>query len=301
MKYKKSEWITFLSQIKWSATLAMTLLHCGALYGAYLSIKTGKWQTLVFGYILAVCSGIGTLMGAHRYYSHRSFKAKLPLRLILCFLQTLTGQKSIVNWAREHRTHHQFTGTDADCANINRGFFFAHMGWLMTDTHPECQRRMDECNVDDLWADPIVRFQYKHYGLLYTLVNIIMPTLLPSYLFGESLINCFFGTFMFRYVYTLHVSFCGNSVAHIWGSKPYDKTITATHNESVIYATLGGAYHNYHHVFPFDYSASELGCKSNFNFMTALIDFFAYIGWAYDLRRAPVDMIVKRKERTGDQ
>jgi hypothetical protein len=35
--------------------------------------------------------------------------------------------------------------------------------------------------------------------------------------------------------------------------------------------------------------------------MTALIDFFAYIGWAYDLRRAPVDMIVKRKERTGDQ
>ncbi|CAG2118718.1 unnamed protein product, partial [Medioppia subpectinata] len=281
-------------------TLGLILLHFGALYGIYSAVKSGKWQTIVFGYILGVFSAIGTLMGAHRYYTHRSFKAKWPLRLILCVMQTLTGQKSIVNWVREHRTHHQFTGTDADCVNIERGFFFAHMGWLMTETHPECERRMKECNVDDLRTDPMIGFQYTHYCTLYALINVIIPTILPYYLWGETIENGFFGAFMLRYVYTLHVSFCGNSVVHMWGTKPYDKTISATRNESIIFATLGGAYHNYHHVFPFDYSASEFGFESNFNFMTAVIDLCATIGWAYDLKRAPIDMVLKRKQRTGD-
>lgn len=33
---------------------------------------------------------------------------------------------------------------------------------------------------------------------------------------------------------------------------------------------------------------------------TALIDFMAKIGWAYDLRTVPLEMIKKRAERTGD-
>ena len=49
-----------------------------------------------------------------------------------------------------------------------------------------------------------------------------------------------------------------------------------------------------------DYSASELGIDSNFNFMTALIQFFAAIGWAYDLKRPPKHVIDKRKQRTGE-
>ncbi len=89
-------------------------------------------------------------------------------------------------------------------------------------------------------------------------------------------------------------------MAHIWGTKPYDKSISATHSESLIYATIGGAYHNYHHVFPYDYRSSEFGCNNNFNFNTAFINFFALIGWAYDLRKAPKEVIAKRKERTGD-
>ena len=166
-------------------------------------------------------------------------------------LQTLTGQKSVITWAKEHRTHHQFTGTDADCANINRGFFFAHIGWLMMETHPECQKRVEECDVSDLWSDPLIRFQYKHYAILFVLINIVVPTLVPVLLWSEGVPNCFFGTFVLRYVYTLHVSFCGNSVAHVWGTKPYDQSITATENDSLIWATMGGAYHNYHHVFPY--------------------------------------------------
>lgn len=60
-----------------------------------------------------------------------------------------------------------------------------------------------------------------------------------------------------------------------------------------------GTYHNFHHVFPWDYSESEFGWKENINLNTAFIDFFAYIGWAYDLKRVSKEVIDKRKLRTG--
>lgn len=36
------------------------------------------------------------------------------------------------------------------------------------------------------------------------------------------------------------------------------------------------------------------------NFTTAFIDFFAKIGWAYDLKTVSEEIIQKRVERTGD-
>lgn len=36
------------------------------------------------------------------------------------------------------------------------------------------------------------------------------------------------------------------------------------------------------------------------NFTTAFIDFFAKIGWAYDLKTVSNDIIQKRVERTGN-
>lgn len=61
----------------------------------------------------------------------------------------------------------------------------------------------------------------------------------------------------------------------------------------------GEGFHNYHHVFPYDYKAAELG-DYVFNPTTAFIDFFAHIGWAYDLKTISEKTIRKRIERTGD-
>lgn len=62
---------------------------------------------------------------------------------------------------------------------------------------------------------------------------------------------------------------------------------------------FGEGWHNYHHVFPWDYKAAELG-NYRVNFTTAFIDFFAWIGWAYDLKTVPIEMVKKRAARTGD-
>jgi stearoyl-CoA desaturase (delta-9 desaturase) len=63
--------------------------------------------------------------------------------------------------------------------------------------------------------------------------------------------------------------------------------------------TLGEGWHNFHHVFPWDYKTSEIG-NNRINPTTHFIDFCARIGWAYDLKAVPVSMVKKRIERTGD-
>jgi stearoyl-CoA desaturase (Delta-9 desaturase) len=62
---------------------------------------------------------------------------------------------------------------------------------------------------------------------------------------------------------------------------------------------LGEGWHNYHHVFPWDYKAAELG-NYRANLTTAFIDFFSLIGWAYEMKTVSNDMILKRANRTGD-
>lgn len=61
----------------------------------------------------------------------------------------------------------------------------------------------------------------------------------------------------------------------------------------------GEGYHNYHHAFPWDYKAAELGSYGS-SWTTAFIDLMAKIGWAYDLKTAAPDMVKHRAQRKGD-
>lgn len=78
-----------------------------------------------------------------------------------------------------------------------------------------------------------------------------------------------------------------------------NRSISPTDNLKIALGAFGEGWHNYHHVFPWDYKAAELGDYRG-NFTTGFIDFFASIGQAYDLKTVPLAMIEKRAARTGD-
>lgn len=63
--------------------------------------------------------------------------------------------------------------------------------------------------------------------------------------------------------------------------------------------TQGEGWHNYHHAFPWDYKAGELGSYGS-SWTTMLIDFMAKIGWAYDLKAASPTLIQQKVENKGD-
>lgn len=72
-----------------------------------------------------------------------------------------------------------------------------------------------------------------------------------------------------------------------------------TENLFVEAIAFGEGFHNYHHVFPWDYKAAELP-SYKMNMTTGFIDLMAKIGWAYDLKTVPDELITKRALRTGD-
>lgn len=106
-------------------------------------------------------AGLGVTAGAHRLWAHRSYKARLPLRLFLAAGQCITGQNCIYIWARDHRIHHKYSDTDADPHNVRRGFFFSHVGWLMMKKHPDLKIKGALNDFSDMRADPVVYYQEK--------------------------------------------------------------------------------------------------------------------------------------------
>lgn len=286
-------------KLVWRNIIAFTYLHLAAVYGAWLLLTSAKWATVAFAFFLYVLSGLGITAGAHRLWAHRSYKAKWPLRVLLATFNTIAFQDAAYHWARDHRVHHKFSETDADPHNATRGFFFSHVGWLLCKKHPEVISKGKGVDLSDLREDKVLMFQKKYYMLLMPIACFIIPTAVPMYYWGESFLNSWFVATMFRYAFILNVTWLVNSAAHKFGGKPYDRFISPSENHSVAILAFGEGWHNYHHVFPWDYKTAELG-NYRLNLTTAFIDFFAKIGWAYDLKSVSPSIIEKRVKRTGD-
>jgi len=79
----------------------------------------------------------------------------------------------------------------------------------------------------------------------------------------------------------------------------FPRTINPAENKPVAILSFGEGWHNYHHTFPWDYKTAELGAYQ-YNFTAAFVDFFAWVGWAYDLKTVSEKVITERVKRTGD-
>lgn len=288
----------FKPQIRWPDLFAQIFIHAGCLYGFYL-LAYVKLYTILWFLVLIFTTGLGITAGAHRLWSHKSYKAKLPLKILLTFLFTIAGQRDAYTWALDHRIHHKFSETDADPHNAKRGFFFAHVGWLFLTPHPDVIEKRKIIDMSDLEQDKIVMWQKKYYIPLFALLVIIFPTVVPWYFWNENLWMSFWINFTCRFCITLNIAFFVNSVAHMWGRKPYDRNISPVENISVAIAALGEGWHNYHHVFPWDYKTGEMG-DYKLNVTTGFIDAFAKIGWAYDRKSVSAQMIARRAAKCGD-
>lgn len=285
--------------IVWRNVALFASLHIAAFYGLYLACFHAMWSSIIFAVATMQLGGLGATAGAHRLWCHKAYKAKLPLRIFLMLCNSIALQNSVYEWSRDHRVHHKFSDTDADPTNIKRGLFFAHIGWLMAKKHPEVIRKGKTIDCSDLLQDPVLVFQRRYYVPLVAIFSFGIPGLVPPWLFGESYWNAFFVCSLFRYVTSLHITWLVNSAAHLWGTRPYDKSIEAVENVLVSSLACGEGFHNYHHTFPWDYSTSELGWR--WNTTTMFIDAMAKIGQAYDLKTAPKTMVQDRIKRTGQE
>uniref|UniRef100_A0A8D2CRF4 stearoyl-CoA 9-desaturase n=1 Tax=Sciurus vulgaris TaxID=55149 RepID=A0A8D2CRF4_SCIVU len=281
----------------WRNIILMGLLHLAALYGVILT-PTSKFYTLLWAYVCYLISGLGITAGAHRLWSHRTYKARLPLRLFLIIANTMAFQNDVYEWARDHRAHHKFSETDADPHNSRRGFFFSHVGWLLVRKHPAVKEKGATLDLSDLRAEKLVMFQRRYYKPAILLTCFVLPTLVPWYCWGETFTHSLYIASFLRYAIVLNATWLVNSAAHLYGYRPYDKNIDSRENILVSLGAVGEGFHNYHHTFPYDYSASEY--RWHINFTTFFIDCMAALGLAYDRKKVSKAAILARIKRTGD-
>jgi len=279
---RRREW---LQNLNVAQSVYITGCHVLAIWGIYM-IPQCQWPTLLLAVGLWPLSGFGITGGAHRLWAHRSYEASLPFRLLLLFANAIANQGTIYRWSRDHRVHHMCSETDADPHNAKRGFFFAHMGWLYLQKDPKVVDAGSKMNFDDLLADPIVSFQHRCDPWLNMFMCFILPSIVPWYFWNESLLNGYLVPGALRYVWTLHSTWCVNSVAHMIGERPYDPKINPTETLLVSILAVGEGWHNWHHTYPYDYAASELGVLSQYNPTKLVIDLAAWLGLVWNRKRA---------------
>ncbi len=233
---------------KWVNIIFFAVTTLGGVVGApiyiwYNGIAASEiWLALAY----VVLSGLGITVGYHRLFAHATFKTNRVVKFLLLFFGAAAFEQSALEWSAQHRDHHKYVDTDRDPYSIKKGFFYAHMGWLM---FWKVNTNFD--NVKGLAKDPLVANQHRYYVVWATVAGILTPAFigwLTGHLLGALLIAV-----CLRLTLVYHATFFINSVCHTFGKATYDVNATAKDNWLIAFFTFGEGYHNFHHRFGGDY------------------------------------------------
>jgi stearoyl-CoA desaturase (delta-9 desaturase) len=266
--------------------------HVLALGGAMLLMTTrAPWQSYALGLVWFGCCGLSITSGYHRLFAHRAYCTIWPVRLFYILFGAASMQNNVISWCADHRRHHLSTDHDNDPYNIGRGFWWAHIGWVMFDAPGDRSFKL----VADLETDPLLRFQLRHYPLLAFLVGLALPTGLGAF-WGDPVGSLIIAGIL-RVVIQWHATFSVNSLAHFLGKQPYTTRVSARDSWFVSLVTLGEGYHNFHHCFPSDYRNGVRWYQ--FDPTKWLIWTLCRLQLAWGLRRVPQPLIERVRTRTA--
>ncbi|MEE2755337.1 MAG: fatty acid desaturase [Myxococcota bacterium] len=278
-------------EILWLNVAFLTLTPLAALILTPLYIAHhGVLQAEIWACIgLWFLTGLGITAGYHRLFSHRSYKASWPVRLGFAIVGAGACQNSIIAWASDHRTHHRHVDTETDPYDANRGFWFSHIGWIFLGG----RRDTSYPNVPDLWADPICRWQHRYYWPIAITFNLAVPLALGFWSGRVGGMLLFAG--LLRIVLVHHFTFTINSLAHMWGSRPWSDENTARDNWFLSLLSFGEGYHNFHHAYQHDY---RNGPKwYNYDPSKWLIWSLSHSSLVWDIKRTPDESLIRSRSR----
>ena len=269
-----------MTHLSWTNLLFIVCAHLLALTAiAWMALVCASPWTIGLGCLWFALCGVAITGGYHRLFAHPTYRASRALRAFYLLFGAASVQNSALKWASDHRTHHVKTDRDQDPYNIRRGFWWAHIGWVFFKDPDKQPAR----NVKDLAADPLLRWQDRHYVVLAVVVAAIVPLLLGS-VWGDALGALLVAGFL-RLVLQWHATFAVNSFAHYFGRQPYSRETSARDSSWTALITLGEGYHNFHHRFQSDY---RNGVRwYHFDPTKWFVWSLEKVGVTWDLRRTP--------------
>jgi stearoyl-CoA desaturase (delta-9 desaturase) len=236
-------------RVSWRANVPFIGVHAGCLLVLWSGISP-----------IAALVGLATLLtrmfgltgGYHRYFCHRSFKTTRTFQFVMAVLGAAAAQRGPLWWAGHHRSHHRHSDTAADVHPPGvRGFFWAHVGWVMCPAHNRTRAEW----VPDLMRFPELRWLDRHHYVAPIALAIALfcagellaqnvPTL------GTSGLELLAVGFFLSTTVLYHVTFAVNSVGHTIGRRRYATRDASRNGLLLALVTAGEGWHNNHHRYP---------------------------------------------------
>ena len=231
---------------------------------------------------------LGVTVGYHRHFTHKSFKARRGLRVALAVAGSLAFQGAVVDWVADHRRHHAFSDKEGDPHSpwlfgsgpvaLVRGFWHAHMGWILGRDRTNARRF-----APDLLEDRDIAAVDRHF-LLLTALSLGGPALaggLISWSWWGALTGFLWGGLV-RVGLLHHVTWSINSVCHMFGDRPFASRDRSANVWWLAVLSGGESWHNLHHADP---TCARHGVRrGQIDISARLIWIFEKLGWAYEVR-----------------
>jgi stearoyl-CoA desaturase (delta-9 desaturase) len=255
----------------------------------------GGWPAFWIFAIMYVLHVFALTAGYHRYFSHKSFKTGRGFQFILALLGTTAAQRDPLWWASHHRIHHQLSDTVEDVHSPrHHGFWRAHMGWVMRRERSVT----DFSRVKDFAKYPELLWLNRHpyappfaLSLLLLGLGALLNRLRPDW--GVSAGQFVFYGFFLSTVAVYHVTFCINSIAHMYGSKPYEVDDDSRNNWLLGLLAMGEGWHNNHHHY-------ALSARQGFRWWEidlsyAILRILQWFRIVWDIREPPKSVLAERR------
>ncbi|TDC63350.1 acyl-CoA desaturase, partial [Streptomyces hainanensis] len=242
--------------------------------------------TLMVVFYYVGCHGI--TIGFHRYFTHRAFKAKRPMKIALAIAGSLASEGPVVRWVADHRKHHKHSDAEGDPHSpwrygetvpaLVKGLFWAHMGWMF-----DREQTPQHIYTPDLVKDPDLRRISRQFTL-WTTVTLLLPPLLGGLISWswEGALSAFFWASLVRVALLHHVTWSINSICHATGKRPFRSRDRSGNVWWLAVLSCGESWHNLHHADP---TCARHGVdRWQLDSSARLISWFEKAGWVYDVR-----------------
>ena len=216
------------------------------------------WIDLVLFAGMYVLCAFGTTIGFHRYFTHKGFEARAPIKALLAILGCMTMQGPVTQWVTDHRKHHALSDQPGDPHSPHvgygdgawgalRGFVHAHVGWMFSNLGMEQGREYGR----DLYDDTLVRTIDRLY-LLWVVLTLGIPFAIGYAVGGtwRAGVEGLVWGGLIRIAAYQHATFSVNSICHMFGRQDYRSRDEARNNWLVALLVFGEGWHNNHHAFP---------------------------------------------------
>lgn len=263
-------------------------------------------EYIILCVVYYLLGGIAIGLGIHRLLTHRSLQLPKWLEYIAITLSLPAGTP--IQWVGNHRFHHAHTDVPEDPHSpAISGFWYAHVGWYL-GTHkswlcvpyalggplrmlfdgywrPRTNQQFNDLAAD-VSRDPYYAWVSRplpYMAMLWLHVTIVFC--LAYCLAGWTGVCLMWAQLVFMY----NACDAIDSVAHLWGRRPYADVHKARNNAWLAFFTLGEGWHANHHCFP---SSARHGLLAHqFDWTWETIRLLQWLGLATNVKRPDAAMV----------